>query len=69
MTTELTNAAQQAHTPERIAGVDHAHELLRRMPEPDEPCKPPNEPPPETRPKRAKSSHKQNARKAQKRRK
>lgn len=31
MTTELTKAAQQAHTPEHIAGVDHAHELLRRM--------------------------------------
>lgn len=29
MTTELTKAAQQAHTPEHIAGVDHAHELLR----------------------------------------
>lgn len=33
-----------------------------------EPCQP-NEPPPDTRPQRAKSSHKQNARKAQKRKK
>ena len=29
--TSITKAAQQAHTPEHIAGVDHAHELLRRM--------------------------------------
>ncbi|MCH8180203.1 MAG: hypothetical protein IIA02_10535 [Proteobacteria bacterium] len=31
MTEELKQAAQQAHTPDHIAGVDHAHELLRRM--------------------------------------